>query len=102
MATWFFMRSRNISKRPPFFSLAISLFNFKFFAEAMNKILQSYLTTSLWLQEEYSTYELFINCLNIPRQNTKDVEYIVVPVLKLEVIINNFIICIPSNNLARA
>ena len=54
------------------------------------------------LQQENTAYQLFTDCLGIPRQDAKDVEGTVVPVFGLEVDTNKFIVRVPPDKVARA
>ena len=104
------------------FGLATSPFIFNLFAEAIHWMLQSYLgwinlehylddfihvmaadlATPERLQQENTAYQLFTDCLGIPRQDAKDVEGTVVPVFGLEVDTNKFIVRVPPDKVARA
>ena len=104
------------------FGLATSPFIFNLFAEAIHWMLQSYLgwrylehylddfihilaadlATPQRLQDENTAYQLFTDCLGIPRQDAKDVEGTVVPVFGLEVDTNLFIVRVPADKVARA
>ena len=58
-------------------------------------ILAAYLATRQWLQDKNIAYQLFNDCFDISYQDVKDIKGTVVPVLRLEVDTNLFIICIP-------
>lgn len=99
------------------FGLATFLFIFNLFAEAIHLMLYSFLgwselehylnnfiqvlTSKLASKEHLAqddvAYHLFINCLRITRQDTKNVHGTVVIVFRLKIDTNKFIVCVPTN-----
>ncbi len=76
--------------------------NLKHYLDDFIYIMTADLETPERLQQENTAYQLFTDCLDISRQDAKDVEDIVVSVFGLEVDINKLIICVPLDKVARA
>ena len=76
--------------------------NLEHYLDDFIHVLAAELATPQRLQQENTAYQLFTDCLGIPRQDAKDVEGTVVLVFGLEVDTNNFIVRVPPDKVARA